>query len=252
VRRRRRAVDLEAARRWKERRARIGADARTMRRRRGWTQQLLAGKAGVGRMVVARIEAGAGALDLESLERIGAALGVPVVAGFGRDPHELVADAGHLAMQELVLRLGRAAGFTVAFELPTRPRDPRHSSDAALADDRRHIAIDAECWNLFDDIGAAARSTARKVAELEEIVAHRWADGGRATSVWIVRDTNRNRALVARYPEVFRARFPGSSAGWAHALTGGGEVPLEPGLVWCDLRATRIFAWRAGRAGPVG
>ncbi len=62
--------------------------------------------------------------------------------------------------------------------------------------------------------------------------------------VWVVRAAARNRALVARYPEVFAARFPGSSARWVAALTHGTEPPPEPGLVWCDVGATRLFAWR--------
>jgi hypothetical protein len=65
----------------------------------------------------------------------------------------------------------------------------------------------------------------------------------RVGGCWLVRATARNRALVARYPEVFATRFPGSSAGWLRALAAGGEPPSEPGLAWCDA-ATRMFAWR--------
>jgi transcriptional regulator with XRE-family HTH domain len=237
-------VAIEAERRWHERRAKLGGELRAMRVRRRWTQVDLAGRAGVGRMVVARMESGSGPVDLEALERMAIALGVPLTVACGRDPQESVADAGHLAMQELVLRLGREAGFTVQFELPARPADPWHSSDAALADDRRQVAIQVECWNRFGDIGAAARSTARKVAELEALAAHRWGESARVASLWVVRDTARNRGLVGRYPEVFGARFPGSSVAWVRALTSGAIVPNEPGLLWCDPGATRIFAWR--------
>ncbi len=62
--------------------------------------------------------------------------------------------------------------------------------------------------------------------------------------VWLVRATARNRALVARYPEVFAARFPGSSAGWVRALVAGAPTPTGTGLVWCDVASTRVFAWR--------
>ena len=62
--------------------------------------------------------------------------------------------------------------------------------------------------------------------------------------VWIVRATARNRALVARYPEVFAARFPGSSAGWLASLSKGTAPPNGPGLVWTDVAATRLLAWR--------
>jgi transcriptional regulator with XRE-family HTH domain len=244
MRKRRGAVPTEAARRWQERRATIGRTVRSMRMLRGWTQADLGERSGMGRMMVSRIEGGMSAIDADVLERLGVAFGVPVLLGFGRDPMEDVADAGHLAIQELALRLARAAGFTAQFELATRPQTPRHSIDVAVADDRRRIAIVIECWNTFGDIGAAARSTARKVAELEALVA-RWGEDIAVSSVWIVRDTARNRELIARYPEVFRSRFPGSSVAWVAALTAGGPIPTDAGLVWCDLRATRIFARRA-------
>jgi len=252
MRKRRGNVAMEAARRWQERRVSVGRDVRSMRVARRWTQTELAERAGIGRMMIGRIETGTAALDAEVLERLGAAFGVRVLLGFGRDPVEDVADAGHLAMQELALRLGRRAGFVAQFELATRPQNPRHSADSALADDRRKVAVEIECWNTFGDIGAAARSSARKVAELEELVAHRWGEEGSVSSVWIVRDTARNRSIIARYPEVFRSRFPGSSESWVRALTAGGDVPAEPGLVWCDLKATRIFAWRAPRRNDRG
>jgi hypothetical protein len=54
----------------------------------------------------------------------------------------------------------------------------------------------------------------------------------------------RNRGLVARYPEAFGSRSPGSSLGWVRSLTVGADPPGEPGLVWCDVAATRLFPWR--------
>jgi transcriptional regulator with XRE-family HTH domain len=223
---------------------------RTMRRRRKWTQVDLARRAGVGRLVIGRAERGVGNLDLETLERIGLALGVALVVSYSRDPREDVADAGHLAMQELVLRLGRPAGYRAQFELPTRPSEAWRSIDVALGSELRRVAIEVECWNTFGDIGAATRSSARKLAELEQIALGRWGPDARAALVWVVRDTARNRALVARYPEVFASRFPGSSRAWVEALMSGGDVPSEPGLVWCDVGSGRLYAWRrSSRAG---
>ena len=105
-----------------------------------------------------------------------------------------------------------------------------------------------ECWNTIGDVGAAARSSTRKVAEAAEVAIA--LGSGRPLTVagcWVVRASARNRALVARYPEVFAVRFPGSSVGWVHALTRGAAPPLEPGLVWSDAGATRLFAWRQRR-----
>ena len=246
---RRGEVSVEAARRWTERRSRIGEQVAAMRRRRGWTQAQLARRAGLGRNVVARIERAEGRLDLELLERVSIVLGVPLNLSLGRDPREDVSDAGHLAMQELVLRLGRSNGFDRQFELATRPAEPWRSADVVLGSDARRTLVDIECWNTIGDLGASTRSSTRKQAELDQLAVARWGEDGRASMVWVVRDTARNRALVARYPEVFAARFPGSSRAWLRALTAGGPIPAEPGLVWCDVRGGRLFEWRR-EAGP--
>jgi hypothetical protein len=101
----------------------------------------------------------------------------------------------------------------------------------------------AECWNTIGDLGAAARSSDRKRAEAEAYAAAIWGEEPATVGLcWIIRATKRNRELVARYPEIFGARFPGSSWRWVAALTEG--PPTEPGLVWCDIAATRLFPWR--------
>lgn len=241
---RRPAIAAEAERRVGERRARLGGQVRTLRTRRRWSQDRLGERAGVGRLVVSRIERGIGAFELETLERLGLALDVPLTVEFGRDPREQVTDAGHLAMQELLLRTGRHAGYHGQFELSTKALEPWRSIDVGLFDERRRLAICVECWNLIGDIGAAARSSARKAAELEDMWSARWGDGSRVGLVWVVRASRRNRALVEQYPEVFRRRFPGSSRRWLRALTEGAEIPGEPGLIWCDVKATRLFHWR--------
>jgi transcriptional regulator with XRE-family HTH domain len=246
---RRPALAAEAERRLRERLTHIGGDAKAMRTRRSWTQGELADLSGLGRMVVSRLERGVGPLDLETLERVGVALEVPVNAGFGRDPRVDVADAGHLAMQELVLRLGRARGFTGGFELPTRPAEPWRSIDVVLASKAKARMICVECWNTIGDIGAAARASTRKAAELEQMAVGRWGVEAKVGLLWVIRSTARNRALVARYPEVFSARFPSSSRDWIAALTEGRDPPEVPGLVWCDVDATRVFEWRrSGRS----
>jgi hypothetical protein len=147
-------------------------------------------------------------------------------------------------MQELILGLGRANGFAGEFELPTRPAEPWRSIDVVLASRARRLMILNECWNTFGELGAAARSSMRKLAELEDLATARLGTDVRVGLVWIVRATARNRALLARYPEIFASRFPGSSRAWVRALTDGKEPPAEPGLVWCDVAATRLLEWR--------
>jgi len=242
VRRTRLAGDAE--RRAREQRDRLGAQVRAARERRGWTQEQLAARAGVGRLVVGRLERGEGRLDLELLQRVAIGLGVPLAMSLGRDLDAGPADAGHLLIQELVLRLARAVGFVGSFELATRPSEPWRSVDAGLVATAHRCLVVAECWNSIGDVGSAARTSSRKLAEAREASVARWGPDGRASLVWVVRATARNRWLLGRYPEVFASRCRGSSRSWVAALTEGAAPPPEDGLVWCDVGGTRLFEWR--------
>ncbi|HEU0245087.1 MAG TPA: helix-turn-helix domain-containing protein [Candidatus Limnocylindrales bacterium] len=244
--RRRTRLALDAERINREQLARLGSDVRAARLRRRLTQSQLGARVGLAQTTVSALERGhGGGLSLDAWQRVGLALGMPLRPAFQRDPREEPVDAGHLLLQELVIRLGRAAGFGAQLELPTRPHEPWRSIDVTLADDVRRRLIVVECWNTIGDVGAAARGSARKAAEAKDIATGRWGDVPHGVGlVWVVRATARNRALIARYPGVFAARFPGSSAGWVLSLTSGRPPPAEPGLVWASVDGTRIWPWR--------
>ncbi len=197
-------------------------------------------------MTVSRLERGhGGGLSLDTWQRVALALGRPLRLDLPRDTAAEPEDAGHLAIQELVLRLGRAAGYNGRFELATRPAESWRSADVGLRDDRNARLVLVECWNTMGNVGAAVRSFHRKLAEAEQFAVA--IGSGRPHAVhgcWVVRATSANRALVARYPEAFAGSLPGSSAGWASALARGEDPPVEPGLVWSDVRATRLVPWR--------
>jgi hypothetical protein len=155
------------------------------------------------------------------------------------------ADAGHLAMQEQLLELALSTGRPGTFEVATRPADPRHSIDVCIRDVRNRALIIEEAWNSFGDLGASIRSTNRKAAEAAALAAT--IDDGppyRVATVWVVRPTAANRALVGRYPQIFAAAFPGSSRAWVRALVNGAPPPDQPGLVWLEPRSGRISEWR--------
>ena len=239
----------EATRRNFETLSRLGAELRAARRRRRLTQQALGRRVGISGMSISRIERGlGGSHSLDAWQHVALAVGRPLRVELQRDVEEEPADAGHLAVQELVLRLAHAAGFRGSFELSTRPSDPSRSVDVGLRDDRRRLLVLVECWNTVGDLGGAARSFARKLAEAEQLAV---AVGGERPHLvrgcWVVRASARNRALLARYPEIFAARFGGSSVAWVSTLTRGGEPPDHPGLVWADAAATRLFPWRRHR-----
>jgi transcriptional regulator with XRE-family HTH domain len=239
-------ISVEASRRIREQLARLGREVAASRKRRRLTQAALGALVGLARSTVSALERGlGGGHTMDTWQRIGVAVDRPLQVSLARDVLEETSDAGHLAMQELVLRSAKRLGFRASFELPTRPSQPWHSADVGLRSDaRRHLVL-VECWNRIGDIGAGARSTNRKVAEAEQLAIA--VGGDRPFTVracWIVRATRVNRELVARYPEVFTSRFPGSSMGWVRALTNGDAPPPEPGLIWCTVDADRLFAWR--------
>lgn len=243
---RRAARSIEAERRAFGQRVRLGDEVRAMRERRGWTRVQLAERAGIGRMVVGRIERGATNPDLEVLQRLSVAFDQALLVTFGRDLAQGPTDGAHLAMQELILRLAREAGYTRQVELSTLPGTSWRSADVALASDPRRTLLLTECWNTIDDVGSALRSSDRKRADLEAVAAGRWGPDATVRLLWVVRGTARNRALVAAYPEVFASRFSGSSRAWVDTLTTS-PSPAPPdgdGLVWCDAGATRISEWR--------
>ena len=240
------SLAVEAERRSREQCARLGGEVRAGRIAKRLTQQQLGRRVGLARQSISRAERGHGAgLTLDAWQRIGLAVDRPLVVMLQRSIAGETVDAGHLAMQELVLRLGRAAGYGLSFELATRPGEPWRSADVGLEDPAGRRLILVECWNTIGDVGAASRSSDRKRAEAEALATARWGDrAGGVGAVWLVRATARNRALLARYPELFAARFPGSSAGWVRALVAGAPAPTGTGLVWCDVASTRVFAWR--------
>ena len=239
-------LGVEADRRIREQMARSGGELRQRRQRSRRTQDQVANRAGVSRNLVSRMERGlGGSASVDAWQRVALAVDAPLTIALQRDIAGDTIDAAHLAMQELVLRTGRAGGYRGSFELATRPTEPWRSAVVGFRDDRRRRLILVECWNSFGDVGAAARSTNRKLAEAADLAAALWGTVAHVVGgLWVVRATRRNRALVARYPELFASRFPGSSRGWLRAITEGTVPPSAPGLIWSNVNATRLFAWR--------
>lgn len=187
-----------------------------------------------------------GGVPLEIWIALGIALGRPLSVAFSRaiDADVALADAGHLEIQEYLLEIGRRNGRRGSFELATRPVDPSHSVDVFESDPRHGCVLVLEAWNRFGDLGAAARSSDRKVAEARATVRPL-----RVSHCWIVRDTAGNRSIARRFPEILASRFQASSQRWVAALEEGSEPPTEPGIVWFDRSARRLRSMRL-RARP--
>ena len=199
---------------------RLGRDVRSARLRRRTTQAELGAIVGLSQSEVSRLELGLGAgAPIGTWIALGAALRIEPRFSFARDSQAEVADSGHLAIQELLLRYASATRADGRFELRIGRADPAYSVDVFVRDDRRRRLIVEEAWNTIGDIGAGTRSFHRKLALASELAVAIGGDRPYAVhGVWVVRATKRNRMLVARYPEVFGRNFPGSSLRWVDAI----------------------------------
>jgi transcriptional regulator with XRE-family HTH domain len=223
--------------------ANLGRDTCSTRRRRQLTQAALGERVGLSQAEISYLERGYGArAALEIWIAIGIALERPVAIGFSRDTVAPLQDAGHLAAQEVLIRLATAAGWQATFEAPSNPADPRHVTDVVLRHARPAVVL-VELWNRLDDLGAAARSTERKLVEVQT------RERDPVSTCWLLMDTASNRALVGRYPAILRARFTGSSGAWVRALVAGELPPTEPGLAWIDVRSGRLRSLRLRSGG---
>ena len=144
--------------------ATLGGEARITRRRRRRTQEQVSSLVGISRARYAELERGSGEMaPLDLWVRVGLALERPLSVAFSRDIEPAgPQDAGHLAAQELVLRLAAEHGRDGTFELPMGPIDRGRSADICLRDDPDRALGFIEIWNRLDDLGAAVRATDRK------------------------------------------------------------------------------------------
>ena len=246
----RRQAVIEGAREAQALAATLGGGVRAGRTAKNVTLAALSARVGLSRARLSQIERGEGSgTPLRVWIALGVALGRPLAVSFTRPLGESrgPADAGHLEIQEHVLGLARTTGRHGTFELPTRPSDPSRSTDVGLRDDRHRVLIQTECWNTFGDLGAAIRATNRKTAEAAAhaiVTTTGDAEPYRVATVWIVRASATNRRLIANYPHIVDAAFPGSSRRWVAALTDGVEPPTDPGLVWFDPATRRLTEHR--------
>lgn len=243
--------------------AALGRDAAATRERRGMTQAQVAAAIGYSRTRYADLERGAGAnAPLALWIRLGIALGRPLAVALSRDSAvgagardpidaQLPSDGGHLAGQELVLRLARVHGRQSNVELSTGVGRMPTVADVVLRDDRQRVLILIEIVNRAGDLGALARSTDRKRADLDGMAILIGDAGGpyRVAVAWLFTMTHGNRRLVAAYPEFLRTRCPGSSVKLVASLSSGTEAPSEPAMAWIDLARRCLVPVRLRRDG---
>ncbi len=240
---------------------RLGTGLRDARHGAGLTQKEVAEKAGTSQSRESEIERGHGAnASIDTWSCLAAAVGEQFV-GFlehasGADRPR---DMEHLRRQSAFIELATAGGWTALPELAIDPGVARSRSiDVALVRPQTREAVAAEIWDWFDDVGASLRGLDAKVSVLAARLAVestlsrtsaptmgsegvRPGSSLRVSGLFVVRDTRRNRSLVAELMPLFAARFNGSAVGWIRALgSPAAPLPAGDGFLWSDSAARTL------------
>jgi transcriptional regulator with XRE-family HTH domain len=198
----------------------------------------VAARAQLSQSFISHLERGQGAdSSIETWAIVAAVLGEELAAFLERMPGaDQPRDLEHLRRQRLVIDVASRGGWHAQPELRIDEAGSRsRSTDVVLIRPVRREAIAVEVWDLLTDVGAAMRSLDGKVAMLgrrllppvDEAIPL-WNVRG----LWIVRGTNRNRALLAEFETLFVARFPARSTDWLRALTDpAAALPARMGSV---------------------
>jgi transcriptional regulator with XRE-family HTH domain len=137
---RRPAAQLAGVREARALLATLAREVRIERRRLHLTQQQLGDRVGLSRARIAEIErAEASGLPVWSWIALGFALNRPIAIAFSRSLIAEPRDAGHLAIQEMILARAERHGWGRHFELPTRLATPSLSLDVLLRVDAHRL-----------------------------------------------------------------------------------------------------------------
>ena len=228
---------------------RLGAALRSARLQAGLTQRVVADLAGVSQGWYSEAERGLGAKgSVETWASLAAALGRQLAAFIELAPGSTPPrDSEHLRRQQVVIEHAAGGAWIGRPEVAIRTADGVHRSIDVVLERvaRREIAV-VEIVDLLTDIGEAMRGLERKV----EAVASA-SPGATVRGLLVVRATARNRALIAEFGPLLRARFPASGAAWLAALTDRARpMPSGDGLLWSAVRDGRLIESRLGRKSP--
>ncbi len=236
----------------------LGRSLREARNIAGLKQAQAAARAGLSQSGWSRLERdGDARYTVATWDRAAHAVGARLHAYIeGVSAADRPRDAVHVKNQELLIRMALGGGWR---SLPEEAID-REVSRSRWADvllSRRRVREPAEyalmeVIDWFDDVGAATRAWGRRLEAVERYAIGRMLPGDdqplpRASGCWLIRATQRNRALVGELHNFLRARFPGSGRAWLAALTNRATpMPSDPALLWVSLNGDRLFAARLG------
>jgi len=189
----------------------FGRSIRALRIRKRLTQAALAARAGVSRGVVARIEQGhAASVTIARLEGIAAALGARVLVKLlwqGEGIERLI-DGRHAAVVEEVVRILRAAGWTVATEVSFNEFGERGSIDIFAFHPETRSLLVVEVKTVIGDAQELQSTLDRKVRLAPKVARVRGWPATSVSKLLIIVDTRANRQRIEALAATFRVAFP--------------------------------------------
>lgn len=226
------AIERVAARQAHDIRGRLGSELRTAREDAGISLSRLAGRCGMSKGQLHRIEAGTSQPAWEVPARLRAALGRRVSLALYPDGEPLVRDHISAAMNEALLRVRHdrwRPRLEVAVYRPVRGsidlvlEDPAdvHVVACEARSDLRRIEQELRWFRAKADALPAAR-------EVE-------TDGRpprRVDRLLLLRSTQRTRTIVSRYRELIGSAYPAVAQRAYSSLVGNVPWPGD-GIVWC-------------------
>lgn len=234
---------------------RFGRVVRLLRRRRGWTQAVLADRAGISQSAVSRIERGEGdRLTVVLLARVAQSVGATMRIQLLADGENLdrLLDAGHAEIVEAVTRLLAAHGWEVVPEVTFSIYGERGSIDILAFHAPTGSLLVIEVKSVVPDVQATLAGIDRK-ARLADRIARERGWRVRTVSRWlVVGDSSTARTRMERHAATFGAALPLRTVAlrrWAARPTGPVAGVM---FVRVSTQAGRIHRIRAlrGRSGP--
>lgn len=218
---------------------RIGALARAIRHRLGWTQRQLGDRVGLSQQLISLFERGRlDELTVRSARRIAAALEVtlPFEPRWRGGEGARLLDADHAALVNGIVAILQAAGWEVAVEYTFSHFGERGSVDIIGWHARTRSLLLVEVKSRLLDTQATLATLDRK-ARLVPMLLER-ERGWAATSVGVVLampGLTANRSAVARQAATFGAVFPDRAVDVRSWIR-------RPGVAWPRCGSSRIPA----------
>jgi transcriptional regulator with XRE-family HTH domain len=191
--------------------ARLGADVRLLRRRRGWTQGRLAAEAKVGRWVVVDIELGRGSrITVERLTDVVAALGgyLSVRVMYHGEGLDRLRDRRHAALVDQMVARLRNDGWEVATEVSFNVFGERGAIDILAFEPVTGTLLVIEVKTVVPDVGGMLATLDRKVRLARDLAGAR---GWRVRTVGrllVLPEASTARRRIEQHEATFRNAFP--------------------------------------------